>query len=147
MKSPRTAATCLPNTAATRQSQPPSYIAQSKHRNATAQTNNGHGRRSIGCLAIAELHIKNKSSFAARHTSPPQQTNSSLNHNNKHHLAIAVVSPARDRAAARQRTRMILQTKRHNPLTPSSQTTNHKPTRTSNTNSNPPITTTLLALQ
>jgi hypothetical protein len=39
-------------------------------------------------------------------------------------LAIGVQSPARDRAADRQRTRMILQTKRHNPLTPSSQTTN-----------------------
>ena len=112
IQSPRTAATCLPNTAATRQSKPPSYPAQSKHRNATAQTNNSHGRRSIGSRAIAELQVENKSS--ARHASPPQQTNSSLNHNNKHHLAIFVRSPARHRAAARQRTGMILKTSRHN---------------------------------
>ena len=39
-------------------------------------------------------------------------------------MAFVVASPARDRAAARQRTRMGLQTKRHNPLTLSSQTTN-----------------------
>ena len=133
-------------TAATPQSQPQSYPARSKHRNAATQTNNSHGRRSIECRrVIAELQVENTSS--ARHTSPPQQTNSSLNHNNKHHLAVAVRSPARDRAAARQRTRMSLiclqkKRKRHNPLTPSSQTTNHKPTGTSNANSNHPITTT-----
>ena len=84
---------------------------------------------------------KNTSSFATRHTSPPQQTNSSLKNNNKHHLAFVVPSPARDRAAARQGTRMILQTKRHNPLTPS-HTPPEKPQTSSRKNSNLQITTT-----
>ena len=55
---------------------------------------------------------------------PRNKQTAPSNTNNKHHLATVIVSPARDRAAARQRTRMGLQTKRHNPLTPSSQTTN-----------------------
>ncbi len=47
-----------------------------------------------------------------------KERNSTLNTNNKHHLAFAVVSPAGDPAAARQRTGMILQTKRQNAMTP-----------------------------
>jgi len=85
-----------------KKSQPRSYLAQSKKRNAAAQPNNSYGRQSRVRRVIAELRENNKSS--AHNTSPPQQTNSSLKHNNKHHLAIAVVSPARDRATARQRT-------------------------------------------
>ena len=47
-----------------------------------------------------------------------KEQNNPLNTNNKHHLAIAVVSPAGDPAAARQRTGMNLQTKRQNAMTP-----------------------------
>ena len=47
-----------------------SYIAQSNHRNAAAQSGNRHGRVSIGGGAVAKLQKENETPSARKRASP-----------------------------------------------------------------------------
>jgi hypothetical protein len=77
--------------------------------------------------AVANLHKTQRKSSAATPHAPPQLTTAPSKTETKHHLAISVPSPARHRAAARQRTGMQLQNHTSHPQAPLSRNNAPKP--------------------